>query len=248
MTTPKKLGPGWDRNQVSFWLNPSRRQDLMEIATRLQGEPTPSDALARAIQIAHDHLESDNDKIDPSDLIDAIDTALVSGFASAKDAIDEQASAIMDLNRDMRKVHSLLAALANEEGFDGAGIGGDQARPPSMRAWLEGQIIKAGSKPQRSAVALGWWHAIERASDRMVSVDFNLSLAAIDGKPVPITQAAEATIVRFELIESSHPFATADWSTRLFFVCQAVGNEWVIHLHRAGQDGAAGAAIGQINA
>lgn len=246
MTTPTKLGPGWDRNQVSFWLNPSRRQDLMEIALKLQGEPTPSDAIARAIQIARDHLESDG--IDPADLLDTIDAAVASGYANARDAIDEQASAILDLSRDMRKVHSLLAALSDEEGFDSAGFGGDQAKPPSMRDWLEGQVIKAGAKPQRSAVALGWWHAIERASDRMVSVDFSLSLAAIDGKPVPPAQAAESTTARFELIESSHPFATADWSTRLFFVCQPVGNEWVIHLHRAGQDGAAGAAIGQAQA
>ena len=244
MTTPTKLGPGWDRNQVSFWLNPSRRQDLMEIALKLQGEPTPSDAIARAIQIARDHLASDG--IDPSDLIDAIDTALVSGFASARDAIDEQGSAILDLSRDMRKVHSLLAALAAEEGFDGAGFGEDQAKPPSMHAWLDGQVIKAGAKPQRSVVALGWWHAIERASDRLVSVDFSLSLAAIDGTPVSTAQAAEATIARFELIESGHPFATADWSTRLFFVCQPVGNEWVIHLHRAGHDGSAGEAIGKV--
>ena len=243
MTTPENLGPGWNRNQVSFWLNPSRREDLMEIALKLQGDPTPSDAIARAIQIARDHLESDG--IDPADLMDTIDAAVASGYANARDAIDEQASAILGLSRDMRKVHSLLAALADEEGFDCAGFGGDQAKPLSIRAWLDGQVIKAGAKPQRSAVALGWWHAIERASDRMVSVDFSLSLAAIDGKPVPTAQAAESTIARFELIESSHPFATADWSTRLFFVCQPVGNEWVIHLHRAGQDGAAGAAIGQ---
>jgi hypothetical protein len=146
----------------------------------------------------------------------------------------------------MRKVHSLLAALADEEGFDGAGFGGDQAKPLSMRAWLDGQIIKAGAKPQRSAVALGCWHAIGRTSDRMVSVDFSLSLAAIDGKPVTTAKAAEPSVARFELIESGHPFATADWSSRLFFVCQPVGNEWVIHLHRAGQDGSAGEAIGKV--
>lgn len=246
MTTPANLGPGWNRNQVSFWLNPSRREDLMEIALKLQGEPTPSDAIARAIQIARDHLASD--EIDPGDLLDTIDAAVASGYANTRDAIDAQASSILDLSRDMRKVHSLLAALADEEGFDGAGFGGDHTKPPSMRAWLEGQIIKAGAKPQRSAVALGWWHAIERTSDRMVSVDFSLSLAAIDGKQVPTAQTAEATIARFDLIESGHPFATADWSTRLFFVCQPVGNEWVIHLHRAGQDGTAGAAIGQAKA
>ncbi len=181
MTTPTKRGPGWDRNQVSFWLNPSRRQDLMDIALKLQGVPTPSDAIARAIQIARDHLAAD--EFDPADLLDTIDAAVASGYANARDAIDEQASAILGLSRDIRKVHSLLAALADEEGFDGAGFGADQSKPPSMRVWLEGQVIKAGAKPQRSAVALGWWHAIERASDRMVSVDFSLSLAAIDTTP-----------------------------------------------------------------
>lgn len=243
------MGPGWDRQQVSFWITPQRRQDLLALAQGLPTGATPSDVIASAIAVARAQMHAD-----PSgraDLADAIGAAIGGAMAETRSAVQAQGHAIGEMGKGLRSIHALLAALAGEEGLQEAdGVGalvghGHAAAPQAFRQWLEAGLASAGGRPQRSAVAKASWHAVSRVSDRLVAVDFSASLAVIDGKPVAPALAASSTTVRFDLLEASHPFATADWGAQLYFVCQPVGNGWVVHAHISSPDGTPGAPLGQ---
>lgn len=246
------MGPGWERQQVSFWITPQRRQDLLALAQGLTAGATPSDVIASAIAVARSQMHADPSG--PADLADAIDAAIGGAMAETRSAVHAQGHAIDEMGKGLRSIHALLAALAGEEGLQETdGIGalaghGHPAAPQAFRLWLEASLAAAGGRPQRSAVARASWHGVSRVSDRLVAVDFSASIAAIDGKQAAPALAAASTIVRFDLLDATHPFATADWGAQLYFVCQPVGNGWVVHAHRAGTDGAAGAAIGQARA
>ena len=224
----------------------------MALAQGLPTGATPSDAIASAIAVARSQMHADPSS--PADLADAIDAAIGGAMAKTQSAVQAQGRAIDEMGKGLRSIHSLLAALAGEEGLqDADGIGslaghGHPAAPQPFRQWLEASLALAGGRPQRSAVARASWHAASRVSDRLVAVDFSASLAAIDGKPVAPAIANHAATVRFDLLESTHPFTTAEWGAQLYFVCQPVVNGWVIHAHRAGPDGTAGAALGQAKA
>lgn len=245
------MGPGWDRKQVSFWITPQRRQDLLALAQGLPAGATPSDVIAAAIATARAQLDASQSN--PAELADSIDSAIADGMLNTRRAVEGQSQAIHEMGKGLRSIHALLAALAGEEGLQESGGqaepgGGGIAAPQGFRQWLEASLIAAGGRPQRSAVARATWSAVGRISDRLVAVDFMASLAAIDGKPVAPALATASTAVRFDLLEANHPFATVDWAAQLYFVCQPVGSGWVIHAHRAGPDGAAGAAIGRAKA
>ena len=238
-----KLGPGWQRDQVSFWLTPQRRHDLMAIACQLPAGCTPSDALARAIELARTHLATGS--LDPAEVMDAVDTALAQGLSETRDSIDTQTLAIADLSQGLKSIHRLLSALADGEDAPSSLSSSMPRKPLHFRDWLDAEVAKAGGRPSRSAVATGCWRSVERVSERLIAVDFEATLIALDGNRLDTTGTASPSIARFDLLEPSHPFATADWTTRLFFVCQPSGSGWGIHAHRANPDGSAGAAIGQ---
>jgi hypothetical protein len=248
----KRMGPGWERQQVSFWITPQRRQDLLALAQGLPTGATPSDVIATAIAVARSQMHASSSST--ADLADAIDVAISSAMTDTRSAVRTQSHAIDEMSKGLRSIHALLAALAGEEGLhETNGIGslagyGHPAAPQAFKQWLEASLALAGGRPQRSAVAKASWQGVSRVSDRLVAVDFSASLAAIDGKPIASALAASSTTVRFDLLEASHPFATVQWAAQLYFVCQPVGNGWVIHAHRAGPDGTAGAAIGQAKA
>ena len=237
---------------MSFWITPRRRQDLLALAQGLPTGATPSDAIASAIAIARSQMRADPSG--PADLADAIDAAIGGAMAETQRAVQAQGHAIDEMGKGLRSIHALLAALAGEEGLQETAVIGalaehdHPAAPQAFGQWLEAILKSAGGRPQRSAVARASWHAVSRVSDRLVAVDFSASLAAIDGRPIAPDLAASSTTVRFDLMEASHPFAIADWGAALYFVSQPVGNGWVVHAHRAGPDGTAGAAIGQAKA
>lgn len=243
------LGPGWERQQITFWISPQRRQDLMAIALGLPKHATPSDALAAAIDLARAHQATG--QADPAELMDTIDAAVAGGFNDASQAIGAQAQAIERMDQRLRSIHQFIATLAAEAGAQGLEEPAEEIErlPASaalrFRAWLDRSIAKAGCKPQRSAVVRAQWHAVSRISERFMAVDFKASLAAIDGKAPSAAIAAESSTVRFDLLEAAHPFANADWSALLYLVCQPTGNGWIVHAHRMGPDGTVGEAVGQ---
>lgn len=245
------IGPGWERQQISFWITPQRREDLMALAQGLPAGATPSDVIAAAIVAARAQLDASQSN--PAELADSIDSAIANGLSETRKAVEGQNQALNEMGKGLRSIHALLAALAGEDGLQEAGgqaaLGpGGVAPPQGFRQWLEASLAAAGGRPQRSAVARATWSAVGRISDRLVAVDFMASLAAIDGKPVAPALAISSTAVRFDVLEANHPFATVDWAAQLYFVCQPVGSGWVIHAHLAGPDGSAGAAIGQAKA
>jgi hypothetical protein len=242
-------GPGWERKQITFWISRQRRQDLMAIALGLPKPATPSDALAFAIDIAC--ARQSTGQLDPAELRDTIDAAVTQGLNDATQAIGTQAQAIEQMDQRLRSIHQFIAKLAAETGAEGVENPAEEVGPlPAsaalrFRAWLDRSIAKAGVKPNRSAVVRASWHSVSRISDRFMSVDFNASLVAIDGKATSSALAAQSSTVRFDQLEAPHPFAAADWSALLYLVCQPVGNGWVVQAYRPGPKGAAGVSIGQ---
>ena len=72
-------GAGWERQQITFWLTPQRRRDLLTLAQGLPAGATPSDAIASAITAARSHLQAG--RPDSADFADAIDSKVSPGFA-----------------------------------------------------------------------------------------------------------------------------------------------------------------------
>jgi hypothetical protein len=243
------FGPGWERKQITFWISQQRRKDLMAIALGLPKPVTPSDALAFAIDLARTHQSTG--QLDPAGLMDTIDAAVTQGLNDATEAICTQAQAIQQMDQRLRSIHQFIAKLAAETGADGVENPAEEVErlPASaalrFRAWLDRSIAKAGVKPNRSAVVRASWHSVSRISDRFMAVDFNASLAAIDGKAISAALAAQSSTVRFDMLETAHPFAAADWSALIYLVCQLVGNGWVVQAYRTGSDGATSKSIGQ---
>ena len=246
-------GPGWGRKQITFWLTPARKAGLMDIANGMAGA-TPSDALARAIDIARERLRAGG--ADPSEIIDAVesvDARIADAIAEARDHFDTQQKAIAGLATDLRAFNRHLAELAGGDGADSGEIEpatgvATYTEPPSFQQWMSASLRKAGARPKRSAVARASWEKVGRASAGFVAIDFRLSLATIDGQPVALALASQSSVARFGLQPETDPMSRPQWGEQMYFVCQPAGAGWVVHAHRAGADGSAGSAIGRLSA
>ena len=150
-------GAAWERQQISFWLTPQRRRDLLTLAQGLPAGATPSDAIASAITAARSHLQAG--RPDSADFADAIDSAVANGLSETRKAVASHGQAIAEMEKGLRSIHALLAALAGEEGLREAD-GMDALDAPALpattqtfRQWLEASLARAGGRPKRSAVA-----------------------------------------------------------------------------------------------
>lgn len=170
MTTDQEAkGPGWNRQQITFWLSPRRRKNLMAIAKDLPPGASPSDALASAIDLALGGRMA-AEQFNSDELVDSIDSAVACGFADARKTMESQGRAIEEMAASLRSIHALIAAVAGEDVATTECLGAAPARPlpPGalrFRDWLEASLARAGSQPQRSAVARASWRGVERDSE-----------------------------------------------------------------------------------
>lgn len=237
----RRLGPGWDRAQMSLRLTPERRAELLALCSELGPTPTPTDAIDRALEIAKQaKLEIGREAVSADD----IDAALEARMPALREAIDRQGRDIEQVVKSLRGLHQLMSAIAQEAVSDGfEPTSAPAAAPQSFRSWLEDAILKSGAKAQRSAVARSTWQRLARPAARMSSLDLMAELVAVDGALVA-TAGAYPEMSRIDLIDATHPICAVELPRPIFLVCQALPNGWIAHAHFATADGQPGEAIG----
>lgn len=238
----KTLGQGWDKNQVAFRLGKQRLVDLMAIASSLPDGATPTDAISRAIELAR--ISQVYDCADAVEAAQSVDLTLATGLGEIKEAQERQGEAIWRLESALGQIQSLLIAAAAAGRNDGEEEEGDAApaAPIPFASWLSAAIKDAGLLAMRSAIATGCLHSISLVSDRLARLDFQVELAAVDGKKLAGLATATA---RLDLVDLDSPLLRTPWGEPLYFVAQPLSGGWNLHVQRNG-DGKAIQSIGTL--
>lgn len=239
--TNRRLGPGWDRAQLSLRLTPERRAELLALCSGLGPTPTPTDAIDRALEIAKQaKWELGREAVSADD----IEAAIEARMPALREALDRQGRDIEQVVKSLRGLHQLMSSIALAPDSDGFAPMDDTPQGPlAFRSWLEATIAKAGAKAHRSAVARSTWQRLTRPTIRMSSLDLMAELVAVDGALVAKADAYPE-ISRIDLIDAAHPICAVELPRPMFLVCQALPNGWIAHAHHATADGQPGEAIG----
>ena len=240
----KKASQTWERSQVTFWLGAQRRGELKAIAAGLPEDATPSDALARAIELALAYQASES--MNAIERVDELDASLDIKLDGVRDCIDLQSQKIQRLEQGLRSLHELISAVSEAPDPDtGFESDGDSGAAIDFKTWLDSTVAMNGGKPERSAIAVAAWRQSAWVTEKLVSLDFMVHVATVDSKAVD-RNANEPRLARLGLVDASSALGQTHSSNPIFFVCQPVENGWVLHAHAANSDGRAGELIGKI--
>ena len=239
-----KTSKSWERPQITFWLNAQRRGDLKAIATSLPECATPSDALARAIDLARAYQASEG--MNAIERVDELDSALDIKLDGVRDCIDLQSQKIQRLEQSLRSIHQLISAVSEGSEQDNGSLSdGGSDTATDFKTWLDSSVAMNGGRPERSAIAVAAWRQSTWVTEKLVSLDFMVHVATIDSKAVG-RNANEPHLARLGLVDSASALGQTHSNNPIFFVCQPVENGWVLHAHAANSDGRAGELIGKI--
>lgn len=235
-----KLGKGWDRPQLSLRLTPERKVELLALCKELGPEPTPTDAIDRALSLARHAKWTDIE----SDSGASLESTLESKFNGFQAALDRQARHTEQLTASMRGLHKLISSIAESPDSDGLPLVDIPSHGPmSFRAWLDGTLQVAGLKARRVAIVHSTWQRKVNAMPRMATLDLTAELIAVDGAMVA-RGPAYPEACRLDLIDTAHPICAVELPCPMFLVCQVLENGWMAHAHRVTADGKPGEAIG----
>lgn len=234
----------WERSQITFWFNEKRRGDLKAIAAGLPEDATPSDALARAIELARAYQASEG--MSAIERLDELDASLDIKLDGVRDCIDLQSQKIQRLEQGLRSIHELISAVSEASDPDnGIDSDSDSGAAIDFKTWLDSTVARNGGKPERSAIAVAAWRQSAWVTEKLVSLDFMVHVATIDSKAVA-KSSNEPSLARLGLVDATSALGQTHSSKPIFFVCQPVENGWVLHAHAGNDDGRAGELIGKI--
>jgi hypothetical protein len=237
----RKLGPGWDRKQLSLRLTTERKIELLALCHGLDAEPTPTDAIDRALDIARlAQWTQGGPGISADDALDAVESKM----SDMREALERQGYNIEQISKSLQGLHRLMSAIADTPDADGyPAIDTGPKAPTPFRTWLERMLEASGLHVKRAAVVRTTWQQRSSSTPRMATIDLMAELVAIDGELAPKTQAYPE-ISRIDLIDAAHPICAVELPRPMFIVCQALPSGWVAHMHHANPDGQPGEAIG----
>ena len=236
-----KLGPGWDRQQVSLRLTPERKAELLALCAGAGPAFTPTDAIDRALEISKQARWEESRQ--PPER-DEISEAFRSEAAYALGLLERQGGDIEQILLSLRGLRQLMSTIADAPDPDSLASSQIQEQAPiPFRAWLEAAMSKAGVRAERSAIARSPWQRRLSSAPGLASLDIMVELVAVDGallaKPDGFPERS-----RIDLIEAADPLCNLDLPRPIFLVCQVVGTGWIAHARHATADGQPGEAIG----
>jgi len=101
---------GWGRDQLTLRLTVARLARLRALADHMGPGATPTDTVARAIELASAQLDAPaNDA-----RLEAIEDQLGALVAGHKLATDRLEAAVLALARNMAKLHALISEVASQ--------------------------------------------------------------------------------------------------------------------------------------
>lgn len=101
---------GWKRRQLTLRLPPERLAQLRSIATQMNSDATPTDAVDRAIAMAVAQIGSDRH----GDRLDAIEDALEALAMERRFDTDRIEAAVLALGKNLAALHALISEVANQ--------------------------------------------------------------------------------------------------------------------------------------
>lgn len=237
----RKLGPGWDRQQVSLRLTPERRTELLALFPDAGPVFTPTDAIDRALEISRQARWEESRRLLERD---EIGDAFRSEAANALGLLERQGADIEQILLSLRGLRQLMSTIADAPDPDSfSPIPAPEQSPIPFRGWLEEAMRKAGVRAQRSVIVRAPWQRRLSLAPGMASLDLMAELVAVDGALV-VRPASFPERSRIDLIDLAHPLCNLELPRPMFLVCQVVGNGWIAHAHHATMEGQPGNAIG----
>ncbi|AHI79032.1 hypothetical protein BTJ_1817 [Burkholderia thailandensis E444] len=188
-------GSEWKRSHVGVRLTQRRKTRLIALARELPPEATPTDAIDRALDIAHAWMISrGREEAEQEEAFGASDIAaslgrLDAGLAAASALLDNKLTLVADrlaatlplveeAAAGARRLHRLAdAAQASDE--SDLDEGESRAEPLSIGDWLNREARRAGRQVQKSALIRAEWAAARKISRGFLSVDFSCRLLAV---------------------------------------------------------------------
>ncbi|NIF52603.1 hypothetical protein [Burkholderia sp. Ax-1724] len=256
-------GPEWKRSHVGVRLTQRRKARLIALARELPPEATPTDAIDRALDIAHAWLISrgreEEEAFGASDIAASLNR-LDAGLAAATALLDNKLTLVADrlaATRPLleeaaagaRRLHRLAdAAQANDESDLDVDDGEDRAEPLSIGDWLSAEARRAGRQILKSALVRAEWSAARKVSRGRLSVDFSCRLLAIDGEHVR-NLASPISLARMDLVDSRSALASVSAINPVCFLCEPRPVEaWLVRVHSVQAEGKIGEMIASFEA
>ncbi len=110
--SPKPIGKGWERSQVTIKLTPRRKSLICDIALGMPNGTTPSDAIERALEIAW-NSRSETDALNSR--MESIEDTIEAADGERRREADRALNAIADLSETITRLHRLLLELSSDE-------------------------------------------------------------------------------------------------------------------------------------
>ena len=257
-------GPEWKRSHIGVRLTQRRKARLIALARELPPEATPTDAIDRALDIAHAWMISrgreEEEAFGASDIAASLGR-LDAGLAAASALLDNKLTLVADrlaatlplveeAAAGARRLHRLAdAAQANDDESElDLGDGESRAEPLSIGDWLNREARRADRQVQKSALIRAEWSAARKVSRELLSVDFSCRLLAIDGERVQ-NLASPISLARLDLVESRSALASVGATNPVCFLCEPrPAGAWLVRVHSVEAEGKIGAMIASLDA
>ncbi|WP_186197566.1 hypothetical protein [Burkholderia gladioli] len=254
-------GPEWNRSHVGIRLTQRRKTRLAALARELPPEATPTDAIDRALDIAHAWLISrgreDDDAFDAADIAASLGR-LDAGLATASTMLDQKLTLVADqlaaalplveeAAAGARRLHRLADAAQSDSASD-FGDDEDRAGPLSIRDWLHAEARRASRPVRRQALVRAEWEATRKVSRELLSIDFSCRLLAIDGERVA-NPRSPTSLARVDLVDPRSSLASASASNPICLWCEPrPADAWLIRFHAIAAEGKIGEPIATLDA
>jgi len=188
--TPETPQPNidlWARPKVTIHLSAKRKARLSGIAATCSGAISPIEAIERAIEMASraasgDHgLHESDDQSDLLDRVETLETMLGQLVAERRADSDRLEASINEAAINTRTILDLISAASNpphdgDEFEDHAGL--------TLRSWIQSELARLKITLKRSAIVRAQWNGMNKASSRMATLGFDVTMAAVDESPI----------------------------------------------------------------
>ena len=232
----------WSKSVVSIRLSARRKAQLARLAASLPVGSPPSAAIDAAIERA---LASPNALPEPlADRLEELEDAFEAAARDIKAHARSRDSDAAEAARSSKAILALISVAGGAE--DDAPARAPQ--PESIGPWLDRELRELRVVAKESAIARAQWIGARRTGDWHAHVEFEASLAAIDGRslvadtsrPGPIETgpiAIDGDLFRAIAMHAAQP---------MFVALQRSGLTWRATLFASDSGGALAAKLGPL--
>ena len=232
----------WSKPVVSIRLSARRKAQLARLAADLPAGSPPSAAIDAAIERA---LASPSTLPEPmADRLEELEQAFEAAARDIKAHAQRRDSDAAEAARSSKAILALISAAGRDEDEPTAFA----APPEPIGPWLDRQLRELRVVAKESAIARAQWVGSRREGAGDAHVEFEASLAAIDGRSLVVNASFPGTVETMPIKIDSDLFrAIATHAAQPMFVAlQRSGLAWRATLFASDAGGALAAKLGPL--